>query len=98
MLREYARRIGRLLLGLLISAVGVTMLLNANVGVEPWSVLQQGMSRTLGVSYGTAAMIVGAAVILVAVLMGESFGIGTLANIVVAPAMIDALLALGWIP
>ena len=98
MLSEYFRRIGRLLVGLLISAVGVTMLLRANVGVEPWSVLQQGMSRTLGISYGTAAMIVGAAVILVAVLMGESFGIGTLANIVVAPAMIDALLALGWIP
>ena len=39
MLKEYARRIGRLLLGLLISAVGVTMLLRANVGVEPWSVL-----------------------------------------------------------
>ena len=34
MLKEYARRIGRLLLGLLISAVGVTMLLRANVGVK----------------------------------------------------------------
>ncbi len=98
MLRDYVRRIGRLLLGLLISAVGVTMLLRANVGVEPWSVLQQGMSRTLGITYGTAAMIVGAVVILIAVLMGESFGIGTLANIFAAPAMIDALLALGWIP
>ncbi len=98
MLKEYARRIGRLLAGMLISAVGVTMLLNANVGVEPWSVLQQGMSRSMGITYGTAAMIVGAVVILVSVLMGESFGIGTLANIFVAPAMIDALLALGWIP
>ena len=98
MLKEYLRRTGRLLLGMLISAVGVTMLLRANVGVEPWSVLQQGMSRTMGITYGTAAMIVGALVILIAVLMGESFGIGTLANIIVAPAMIDALLALGWIP
>ena len=95
MLKEYLRRTGRLLLGLLISAVGVTMLLRANVGVEPWSVLQQGMSRTMGITYGTAAMIVGALVILIAVLMGESFGIGTLANIIVAPAMIDALLAVG---
>ena len=98
MLKEYARRVGRLLVGLLISAVGITMLLRANVGVEPWSVLQQGMSRTMDITYGTAAMIVGAVVILAAVLMGESFGIGTLANIFVAPAMIDALLALGWIP
>ena len=98
MLRDYARRIARLMIGMLISAVGITMMLNANVGVEPWSVLQQGMSRTMGITYGTAAMIVGALVILVSVLMGESFGLGTLANIFVAPAMIDALLALGWIP
>ena len=98
MMKEYARRGLRLLVGLLISAVGITMLLRANVGVEPWSVLQQGMSRTMGITYGTAAMIVGALVILVAILMGEGFGIGTLANIFIAPAMIDALLALGWIP
>ena len=57
MTKEYLRRTARLLAGLLISAVGVTMLLNANIGVEPWSVLQQGMSRTMGITYGTAAMI-----------------------------------------
>ena len=51
-----------------------------------------------GITYGTAAMIVGAAVIAVAVLCGESFGIGTLANIFVCPVFIDVLLYLGWIP
>lgn len=96
--RRYARRLGQLLLGQAISAVGVTMILNANVGPEPWSVLQQGMSVSMGVTYGTAAMIVGAAVLLIAVLFGESFGIGTLANIFLCPALIDALLASGWIP
>ena len=98
MIREYAKRIGILLTGLAISAVGITMMLQANIGLEPWSVLQNGMSIFFGMTYGTAAMIVGAAVIAVAILCGESFGLGTLANIFFAPMCIDLLLWLGWIP
>ena len=98
MLREYLRRIGLLLAGLAVSAVGITLMLQANIGLEPWSVLQQGMSKTFGITYGTAASIVGAAVIAIAFFCGESFGIGTLANIFVCPLFIDALLYLNWIP
>lgn len=98
MIREYGRRIGILLGGLGVSAVGITMMLQANVGLEPWSVLQNGMSIFFDITYGTAAMIVGAVVIAIAVLCGESFGIGTLANIVVCPVFIDILLYLDWIP
>ena len=97
MLREYLRRIGLLLAGLAVSAVGITLMLQANIGLEPWSVLQQGMSKTFGITYGTAASLVGAAVIAIAFFCGESFGIGTLANIFVCPLFIDALLYLNWI-
>lgn len=98
MFREYAKRIGILLGGLCVSAVGITMMLQANVGLEPWSVLQNGMSIFFGMTYGTAAMIVGAVVIAVAIICGESFGLGTLANIFFCPLVIDLLLWLGWIP
>ena len=98
MIREYGRRLLVLAGGLMVSAVGITMMLQAKVGLEPWSVLQNGMSIFFGITYGTAAMIVGAAVIAVAVLCGESFGIGTLANIFFAPICIDVLLYLDWIP
>ena len=84
--------------GLLISAVGITMMLQANIGLEPWSVLQKGMSLFFGMTYGTAAMIVGAVVIAIAIACGESFGIGTLANIFLAPYFIDLLLWLDCFP
>ena len=48
---------GLLLGGLLISAVGITMMLQANIGLEPWSVLQNGMSLFFGMTYGTAALL-----------------------------------------
>ena len=98
MFQEYLRRIGLLLGGLLVSAIGITLMLQANIGLEPWSVLQQGMSKTFGITYGTAASIVGAAVIAIAYFCGESFGLGTLANIFVCPIFIDILLYLNWVP
>ena len=98
MIHEYSKRIGILIGGMLISDVGITMMLQANIGLEPWSVLQNGMSIFFGMTYGTAAMIVGATVIAIAIFCGESFGIGTLANIFFCPAVIDILLWLNWIP
>lgn len=96
--REYAKRFGTLLSGLVVSAVGIALTLQANIGLEPWSVLQNGMSVYFGITYGTAASIVGAVVIAIAVLSGESLGIGTLANIWPCPLFVDLLLWSGWIP
>lgn len=98
MFQEYLRRIGLLIGGLLVSAVGITLMLQANIGLEPWSVLQQGIAQTFGVTFGMASSIVGALVILIALFCGERIGLGTLANIFVCPAFLDILLALDWIP
>ena len=98
MLQGYIRRTGWLLGGLLVSAVGITMMLQANAGLEPWSVLQQGIAQTWGITYGVSSILVGAAVILIAIACGERVGAGTIANIVLCGIFIDALLALGWIP
>ena len=73
-------------------------MLQANVGLEPWSVLQEGLSKTIGITYGTASMFVGAAVVAVAVLCGESIGLGTILNILLCAVFIDGIQALGWVP
>ena len=98
MIRNYVRRLLWLALGMLVSAIGIVMMLQANIGLEPWSVLQQGMAQSFGITYGTASVIVGAAAIGVAILFGESFGFGTVINIVLCAVFIDALLWLGWVP
>ena len=94
MIREYGRRLLWLLGGLAVSSVGITMMLQANIGLEPWSVLQQGLAQTFGITYGTAAVIVGAVIIVIAIACEESFGIGTLGNIFICGPLIDLLLYL----
>lgn len=98
MLINYAKRTGWLVLGCLVSAIGIVMMLQANIGLEPWSVLQQGMAQSWGISYGTASVIVGAVAIGAAVACGEGFGVGTIANITLCALFIDGLLALDWVP
>ncbi|MDO5142594.1 MAG: hypothetical protein Q4D31_06205 [Eubacteriales bacterium] len=92
------RRLLRLVAGIAVSAVGIVMMLRANIGLEPWSVLQQGISQSTGMTYGVASMLVGAIAIGVAVLYGERFGVGTLLNIFLCGACIDLLLWLDWVP
>ena len=94
----YPRRIAENALGALVSSVGIVLMLQANVGLEPWSVLQEGLSKTIGITYGTASMFVGAAVVAVAVLCGESIGLGTILNILLCAVFIDGIQALGWVP
>lgn len=98
MKQEYFRRLLQLIAGMAVSAVGIVLMLQANIGLEPWSVLQQGMSQSFGITYGTASMIVGAVVIGIAVLCGESFGFGTIINIILCAVFIDGLLFLEVVP
>ena len=51
MFREYIHRLFWLILGVAVSSIGIAMMLQANVGLEPWSVLQQGMSLRTGMTY-----------------------------------------------
>lgn len=98
MRHRYPSRLLWVVLGMVVSAVGIVMMLQANIGLEPWSVLQQGMAQTFGITYGTASVIVGAAAIGVAILCGEGFGLGTVLNITLCAMFIDFLLARNWIP
>ena len=98
MLRDYGRRLLRLVAGIAVSSLGIVLMLQANVGLEPWSVLQQGLTLVLPISYGLATVIAGAAAIGLAVLFGESFGVGTIVNIIGCGVCIDAMLALDWVP
>ncbi len=69
------------------------MLLLAGLGLDPWDVLHQGLSRRLGLGVGTWAIIAGLAVLLLWIPLRQRPGVGTLANVVLVGAVIDLMLA-----
>jgi uncharacterized membrane protein YczE len=87
------RRLVQLFAGLLLYGISDSMLLLAGLGLDPWDVLHQGLSRRTGVPTGTWVIIMGAAVLLLWIPLRQRPGLGTLCNVVVIGAVMDAALA-----
>ena len=83
----------QLFLGLGLYGVSDAMLLLAGLGLDPWDVLHQGLSRRLGLGVGTWAIIVGVTVLLLWIPLRQRPGIGTVCNVLVVGAVIDLMLA-----
>jgi uncharacterized membrane protein YczE len=86
------RRLGQLYAGLLLYGVSDAMLLLAGLGVDPWDVLHQGLSRRLGLGVGTWAVIVGVVVLALWIPLRQRPGFGTLSNVLVVGVVIDLVL------
>jgi uncharacterized membrane protein YczE len=91
--RPRVRRLTQLYLGLLLYGVSDGMLLLAGLGVDPWDVFHQGLSRHFGLGVGTWALIVGAFVMLLWIPLRQRPGFGTISNVLVVGPVIDLMLA-----
>lgn len=75
------RRIAQLLVGLFLYGVAIAMMVQAGIGVSPWDVLAQGVSRQSGIAFGLVTNIIGLLVLLFWIPIRQKPGIGTLLNV-----------------
>ena len=87
------RRTLQLFAGLVLYGVTLALMVRANLGLDPWDVFHQGVSRHLGWSLGTVVNVTGAFVLLLWLPLRQRPGLGTLSNIVVIGFAVDATLA-----
>jgi uncharacterized membrane protein YczE len=96
------RRLAQLYFGLVLYGVSASMLLLAGLGVDPWDVLHQGLSRRFGLGVGTWAIIVSGAVLMLWIPLRQRPGFGTLNNALIVGLVIDLMLAVvppvHWLP
>ncbi len=88
-------RLASLVLGLLLFAWGIVLILESRLGLSPWDVLNQGISRHSPLSFGEANIAVALTVLCGASWLGARVGFGTVANAVLIGAFIDQFLRLG---
>jgi uncharacterized protein len=86
-------RFASLVFGLFVFALGVVLILESKLGLSPWDVLNQGLSKHSLLSFGMANVAVGLAVLVIAWALGGSPGLGTVANAVLVGTFIQLLLA-----
>ena len=89
---ELRRRFPRLMFGLFLFGLGLALMVIADLGLAPWEVMHQGISRRTGIPIGTVGIITGLVVLIAWFPIGERFGIGTLANVIFIGIVIDVSL------
>ena len=94
----YLVRLITLIIGLFICALGIIFTYQANMGLDPWNVLHQGISMHTPLSFGTASIVLGALLILAGFLIKLYPGVGTIINMILIGSFTDLLLRLNWIP
>ncbi|MFI1420740.1 YitT family protein [Streptomyces sp. NPDC020731] len=88
-----ARRLFQLYAGLALYGASSALLVRSGLGLEPWNVLHQGLSERTGLSMGVVLTLVGAAVLLLWIPLRQRPGLGTVSNVLVIGAAMDAALA-----
>lgn len=97
-----ARRLPQLLGGLVLYGTSMAMQIRAGLGLNPWDVLHQGLSRHVPLSFGMITGIIGVLVLLAWIPLRQRPGLGTVANVLVIALVVDVALALvppveGWV-
>ena len=78
-----------LVLGLILFGLGETLLITANQGVSPWTVLAQGLSFQLNLSIGITTFFVSITVLFLWYPLKQKPGLGTLLNVILISIIID---------
>ena len=81
-----------LFIGLILFGLGETMLITANAGVSPWTVLAQGISIKTGYSIGITTFIVSIGVLILWIPLKQKPGIGTILNTIIISIVLDVSL------
>jgi uncharacterized membrane protein YczE len=94
------RRLIQLFLGLSLYGLSIALIIRADLGLDPWDVLSQGVferfAEPAGLGFGMVVNLIGMAVLLLWIPLRQKPGIGTIANVLVIGSV--AGLALRYIP
>ena len=78
-----------LVIGLAMFGLGEALLIAAGIGVSPWTVLAQGLSKNLSWSIGTSTFVISSFVLFLWLPLRQKPGLGTVLNIMIVALVID---------
>lgn len=91
---EPTRRLAQLFAGLWLYGASMAMQIRATLGLDPWDVLHEGLTRRTGLSFGLITAITGVVVLLAWIPLRQKPGVGTIANVVLIAVSVDVSLAI----
>jgi uncharacterized membrane protein YczE len=88
----FLRRFTQLQLGLFLYGASLALMVEAGLGLNPWSVFHQGLAEMTGLSLGLIVNLVGALVLLVWIPLRQKPGLGTICNVLLIGTSADIVL------
>jgi hypothetical protein len=88
----FLRRFTQLQLGLFLYGASLALMVEAGLGLNPWSVFHQGLAEITGLSLGLVVNLVGALVLLVWIPLRQKPGLGTICNVLLIGTSADIVL------
>lgn len=85
-----------LILGLFLFGLGEALLIAAGVGVSPWTVFAQGVSKNTDWSIGVSTAIISSFVLFLWIFLKQIPGLGTIFNIIIISIVLD--ISLPYLP
>ena len=83
---------------LFVNGFGVYMTIQANIGAAPWDILNLGISKSLGILYGTASVAVSLTILFIDIMLKEPIGIAMFIDAVVVGKSVDFFSWIGAVP
>jgi uncharacterized membrane protein YczE len=77
----WVRRGVQLVVGLVAYGIAIALLVRGGIGVPPWDVFAQGITRQTGIPFGLVVNLVGALVLLFWIPLRQKPGVGTVLNV-----------------
>lgn len=97
------RRLTQLVLGLALYGASLAMQTRAGLGLSPWDVLHDGLTKITGLTFGTITALTSIVVMALWIPLRQRPGLGTLLNILIVAITVDLVRAvlpdqhtLGW--
>ena len=91
MLRKQ-RQLFQVIFGTSLIGIGISLNYLANLGLGPWGVFHDGLSKTIGITYGRTIIITGVAVMLLWIPLKQKPGLGTLIDIFLVGLVADTII------
>lgn len=88
---ETRRRLPRLVAGLVLCGIAFGLTIEANLGLDPWDVLHQGISNHTGVPIGLVTTLLGLVILVAWIPLRERIGVGTVLNALLIGTVMDIL-------
>jgi uncharacterized membrane protein YczE len=92
--RAPLRRVSQLFAGLTLFGVSTALMVRGGLGLNPWNVLHEALSKRTGLTIGQVTAILGAVLLLCWIPLRERPGLGTVANVMVIGPVADLTLAI----